>query len=423
MRRTKIIMNTFTFNKFFILSLISIASTLIFTGCNSNSSTYHIDKSIIQNMAAPTNVDNINITDEMKSKSITSIGDTSKLADVMNRAAAGEDLTIAFLGGSITAGSNAEPMESSCFASLTTNWWTQTFPNANFTYVNAGIGATDSYLGVHRLYDDVLSHNPDLVILEFAVNDCKTINPETYENIIRNILSYESSPALITLMLTQKNLADYSAEHTEIANYYNLPIISYRDIYCEGLSEEVLSWESVGCEDGVHPINGGHELIAYSITSFFCNVLQNINNTSYEEYILPKEPLTSERFNTADIYYSDEIDASYEESFTEQEINDGLSNTNGWQTTEGGSIEYSIKAKSIGILYLATNDNKSGQFDIYVDNQLITTIDADYKDGWGNKISYADLGNFEVEDTHEIKIILNSDSTNNDLYICGITHS
>ena len=41
-------------------------------------------------------------------------------------------------------------------------------------FINVGIGATDSYLGVHRVTADVLDKEPNLVLVEFAVNDSNT---------------------------------------------------------------------------------------------------------------------------------------------------------------------------------------------------------------------------------------------------------
>lgn len=41
------------------------------------------------------------------------------------------------------------------------------FPNTEFDYVNAGIGATDSQFGAARVQEDLLQRLPDLVFVEF----------------------------------------------------------------------------------------------------------------------------------------------------------------------------------------------------------------------------------------------------------------
>ena len=84
----------------------------------------------------------------MLEKGILNEGNPSRLMGVMERAARGEEITIAYLGGSITAGSSASPQDKKCYAALSTTWWNDTFPEAKINYVNAGIGATDSWKSV-----------------------------------------------------------------------------------------------------------------------------------------------------------------------------------------------------------------------------------------------------------------------------------
>lgn len=75
----------------------------------------------------------------------------------------GAKLTIAYLGGSITAQPGWRPKTLAHFKTA--------YPKATFAEVNAAIGGTGSDLGVFRLKQDVLDHKPDLLFVEFAVND------------------------------------------------------------------------------------------------------------------------------------------------------------------------------------------------------------------------------------------------------------
>lgn len=76
---------------------------------------------------------------------------------------AGKDVKIAYLGGSITAQNGWRP--------LTLKWFQEQFPNAKIEQIHAAIGGTGSDLGVFRLRKDVLDKKPDLLFVEFAVND------------------------------------------------------------------------------------------------------------------------------------------------------------------------------------------------------------------------------------------------------------
>jgi len=71
---------------------------------------------------------------------------------------------IAYLGGSITEAQGGWREQS-------LHWFQQQYPNAKIEQIAAAIGGTGSDLGVFRLKQQVLAHKPDLVFVEFAVND------------------------------------------------------------------------------------------------------------------------------------------------------------------------------------------------------------------------------------------------------------
>jgi hypothetical protein len=85
------------------------------------------------------------------------------LPNVFAKLQAGEAVRIGYLGGSITAQGGWRPK--------TLNWFREQFPDAEVSEINAAIGGTGSDLGVYRLGHDVLRHEPDLLFVEFAVND------------------------------------------------------------------------------------------------------------------------------------------------------------------------------------------------------------------------------------------------------------
>lgn len=85
------------------------------------------------------------------------------LPNALRKLAAGGEVRIAYIGGSITAAEGWRPM--------TTRWLAGRYPQARIVEINAAIGGTGSDLGVFRFRQDVLRHRPDLVFIEFAVND------------------------------------------------------------------------------------------------------------------------------------------------------------------------------------------------------------------------------------------------------------
>jgi lysophospholipase L1-like esterase len=75
----------------------------------------------------------------------------------------GADVRVAYLGGSITAQEGWRPK--------TLAYFQKTWRAARVSQINAAIGGTGSDLGVFRLKHDVLDQRPDLLFVEFAVND------------------------------------------------------------------------------------------------------------------------------------------------------------------------------------------------------------------------------------------------------------
>ena len=67
------------------------------------------------------------------------------------------------------------------------------YPNAHFTFVDAAIGGTGSQLAAYRLQRDVLAYHPDMVFLDFTVNDDPGKVPtddrlSSYESLVRRMV-------------------------------------------------------------------------------------------------------------------------------------------------------------------------------------------------------------------------------------------
>ena len=386
------------------------------------SSEFRIAESYIDNMAPATSVDGIKLTDDILDNGILNSGNTSRIEDCMIRASKGEALTIAYIGGSITNGSSASPQATSCYAYLSTQWWKETFPDSNITYINAGIGATDSYLGVHRAYDDVISHSPDLVIVEFSVNDTMTLNKETYDSLIRLLLTSDSSPAVISLLLAQES-GSFAKDHAPVAFKYSITIISYSAL----LSKNLINWNDVGSTDGVHPKNSGHQMIAYLLTSYYRNVLSSINDHESIAYEVPdlSSALTKCRYIDSTILYSDIFTASQSEDFEACTVWDVLSDDNGWSTDSAGSISFEITASEIGVIYVVTDEyseENDAVYELYIDDRLIGKMQA-YQNTWGRHLLYLSEILGDEPAPHNVLIKPASDNTGKNFTITGIAVS
>ena len=100
--------------------------------------------------------------DSFQERAIATRGSTERIRNILDRAAKGDSLTIGFIGGSITEGYGVSD-RSKCYASLVSSWFEESFPDAEFTFVNAGVAGTGSEYACRRLDEDLLKYEPDFV--------------------------------------------------------------------------------------------------------------------------------------------------------------------------------------------------------------------------------------------------------------------
>ncbi len=151
------------------------------------------------------------------------------LPNCLAKLRAGGEVRIAYLGGSITAQDGWRPKS--------LNWFREQFPRAKVSEINAAIGGTGSDLGVFRLRHDVLEHKPDLLFVEFAVNDSGTPPQQIYrcmEGIVRQ--TWKNDPATdlcFVYTLTGDMLPTLQEGHfpraasamENVADHYGIPSI------------------------------------------------------------------------------------------------------------------------------------------------------------------------------------------------------
>ena len=142
----------------------------------------------------------------------------------------GAELKIGYLGGSITAQKGWRVQTLAHFQ--------KAYPQSTFTEINAAIGGTGSDLGVFRVQQDVLSKGPDLLFVEFAVNDGGA-DPQRIircmEGIVRQTWKanpktdicfvYTLTEALSPAMLAGKLQRSASAME-KVAEHYGIPTIT-----------------------------------------------------------------------------------------------------------------------------------------------------------------------------------------------------
>ncbi len=356
-------------------------------------------------------------------------GNWGRIKKVMDKASNGEPVNIAFLGGSITQGCNASVHEK-CYAYLTYKWFEEKYPKSKVTYINVGIGGTTSQFGVARVDRDVFSKKPDMVFIEFTVNDENTdFFKETYEGLIRHVYYHESKPAIMLIHnIKYDDGASAFSKHIEIGRYYELPCCSIIKTMYEMVKRGDVKALDV-TTDYLHPNDRGHRILADVIT-YYLNEIDNdrvIEEYSFEEV---KEPLTKNEYEISERYQCKDIDA-VSDGFTKDEREKEYFTDNfkgGWTAKEkNASITFKIKGTGVAVQYKQTPNKPAPVAKAVIDGdeKSSVTLDANFNEDWGDNLRIDNILVHGENKEHELKITITEahDDDRSEFYLLSVIGS
>lgn len=192
----------------------------------------------------------------------------------------GEPVTIAYYGGSITAGPG--------WRTATLDWFGKQYPVAKITELNASLGGSGSLVGVFRADHDLIAPKPDAVFIEFSLNDVADVRDRpaevagALEGIIRKLrrsnpdtdicLAYTLHSSGVDLLNQGKFSASVSLQEG-IAEHYGIPTIHMGVEAASMAKEDKLVFTApkspgdkdaqgriIFSNDGTHPSETGHAL-------------------------------------------------------------------------------------------------------------------------------------------------------------------
>ncbi len=362
-----------------------------------------------------------------------------KLAACMVRARRGEELTIGFLGGSITQGSLASAKDKT-YTYRVVQWWSDTFPQAEFHVVNGGIGGTCSCFGAARAVRDLLMYQPDVVVVDFSVND-KGERPEeerfyqeTYEGLLRRILSWPSFPAVLVLNNVYydsgKTMQD---RHNAVAEYYQVPFVSIKDSIYREIAEGKYRLEEL-TPDGLHPNDLGHELVAGEII----RLLERVRAWGEKEgpcaetgedrmggkLPLPLTQNAYEQANLLTIQNSQPILCGFRADSREKK---GHLDTfkNGWIGKKAGErIIFYVDASCIAVQYRKTIQHPAMSARLILDGEQEKAIllDGNFEESWGDCLYLLPVLHHGEAKRHrvEIEVIETENKGETPFYLLGL---
>ena len=394
-------------------------------------------------------------------KGMINRGNWARLKEVMRRAEAGDRITVGFIGGSITQGAVAS-YHSNCYAHLVFEWFEKTFPKSAFTYVNAGIGGTSSQFGVARADRDLLVYVPDIVFIEFSVNDSNDdFHAETYEGLVRRIYGANVKPAVILLHNIMYNTGDTAEEkHSMIGKHYNLPCISMRPTLYEEIRKKNINAREVTPDD-LHPNTVGHALVASVINDFLYKVYENryededgLSDSGFvggvpiqgvkgekadspaDEIKLPS-PVTGNRYENSrriqnGIFFSNSADDSFESHgfIPDEHFQRHLYEfaRNGWSAAnKGESIRFTAKASCLAVQFIRTVTQPAPICEAVIDgvSENAIVLDANFDETWGDCLYLKNLlvSDEVKEHTVEIKVTETHENDASRFYLVSLIAS
>lgn len=213
-----------------------------------------------------------------------------------------EPLTVAFIGGSLTEGEvdyegTSLENENLKWSNVVIRFLSGLFPLRPLKAINAGLGGTGTEYGAARFERDVLSHEPDLIFIEFSCNDCPTSEADCegygkryrqmyLESMIRQCMRAPKVPTVVYMHVPvpygekQMNLFERGcAVKQEVLDHYGIGTIDAmadfrREFELRKKEEPSLTWEEFlknyyeQYENGafnVHPYASGYLFFALSV--------------------------------------------------------------------------------------------------------------------------------------------------------------
>ncbi|MBR6999828.1 MAG: SGNH/GDSL hydrolase family protein [Lachnospiraceae bacterium] len=326
-------------------------------------------------------------------RSLMSMGNTTRLRRAIEKASEGEDVTIAFIGGSITQGAGAKPIESKSYAYRIFDYFRNTYAEdpEKVHLVKAGIGGTSSELGVLRYEKDVLRDgtvSPDILIIEFAVNDAgDETNGICFESLCSKAFHRDNGPAVILLFSVFMNDWNLQDRLEPIGRHYDYTMVSVLNgvspQFPADAEDHVISKRQY-FYDIYHPTNDGHRVMAdcvnYLIEQSLAHVSDEVSYPEesclgrYYEKTVTVYPGTLSEYTGIQVDFGDFTDNDKDLQYAEKDLDHNGSYTfdGSWSRALKSKEPFTVtmKCSSFFFIFKDTGDPAFGPCDVVVDGEV-----------------------------------------------------
>ncbi len=220
------------------------------------------------------------------------------LTNTYNKLTKDKALTVVYFGGSLSDGYGCSDKNKFSWRALSGQWLRDNFPQANIKTISSASGESGTYLGTYRVQKDVIALKPDLLFVEYAINDnysgaTRESAAMRFETIVREVRAALPYCDIVTVLTTDRHQMNLSQNlklyqtaqgHADIAAEYYLPIVNIGAGLTRNLSKvEGASWWSkqaiwskyfIEWGDAVHPIDAGHNQYFLCMKEYLENSLK-----------------------------------------------------------------------------------------------------------------------------------------------------
>lgn len=195
---------------------------------------------------------------------------TGRIASLPQRAK-NRPLRIAAFGGSVTYGYNSEGAGKDIipYPALLCDLLPYETELRNFA-----ASGTNAWFGLYLAVQEIAAFAPDLVLLEYAVNQPAAKEyVSAYESLTAYLTALPSAPALIHVMCVNKSGNSSENVLMHVAEHYAQPVICLRN------AMQGIPWEEYA-GDAVHPHAQGQAMLASAV--YYALQMQHTEDTSYQ---------------------------------------------------------------------------------------------------------------------------------------------
>ncbi len=311
-------------------------------------------------------------------------------------------LNVAYIGGSVTNGyGGTKP-----WRALTTGWLKDKYKDADIVETNAGRGGTSSMWGLARLENEVLSKDPDLVFIEFAINDSyagfSEMESATFmDAMIRKINEKNANTDIIVVFVTDNSKLDLEYSnvkgHRTVAEYYGIPCIDVGKKVIEQINSTGNGWNYY-FGDSVHPNDNGYKAYADEVCRVLDELLSAAKNVAAKPHDIGKTAATTAALKDVQAIEVEKL--TYNEDWRYRErAKVSIGNKSELAAKNvGGTLEFEFEGSLIGCVF---NAKKNGNIKVWIDggNEKTFNLEGDTA-GCLERIFYNNLNSGK----HTIKI-------------------